>query len=875
MSETNIVPSYRGFLINRSWDDERPTDRSRAFATGDAADQKLDGRVVLSFWLVSEYGPLRVVFSGQQAVFFIPKSKLEKARQLLQDEFEYGEKPLPLNDFCHEPVLGFYFNEQRVLYRAREILRQHLIFPYESDIQPTDRFLMERFITGGMEIAGQPVQRAGFLEFKNPKVKVAAFTPVLRVCSLDIETSMVGDKLYSIAAVIERYTPAADSELASSTTGGTADNNVGARVVFMVGAAQAQGRDPANDGTQDYLCYCRNEREVFTRFLQWFQRHDPDIIIGWNVINFDLRFLQRKADALNLPFRLGRNGVRLDWRQSRNDDDHYTLSVPGRAVLDGIDTLKSATYNFESFSLESVANEVLNRGKLIHNVDNRGQEITELFLKDKPALAAYNLEDCQLVWDIFCKTQLIHFAVERARLTGLAIDRFGGSVASFDNRYLPLLHRQGYVAPNLPVEPEGVGSPGGYVMDSQPGLYRNVLVLDFKSLYPSIIRTFKIDPLARILADKALSADEEVALLWDRKETDSADREAYVPGFNGAAFVKSPSLLPDIIGELWLAREEAKQAKNAAMSQAIKILMNSFYGVLGTPGCRFFDHRLPSSITLRGHEILSRTKVLIEEQGHQVIYGDTDSVFVWLKGTELAEHEASDAAYLSATGSELSGRLNRWWTDYLRENYQLDSYLEIEFETSFSHFLMPTIRGSEKGSKKRYAGRIAEAADNTNDDGDSRLVFKGLEAVRTDWTELARNFQRELYRRVFYQESYEAYIRQTVQDIYRGTWDNQLIYRKRLRRRLDDYSKNIPPHVQAARIADRHRADQGLAPRYAKGGWIQYVITTQGPEPLDYCSSSLDYDFYVERQIEPIVDGIVHFLDSSYAEIAGKQMGLF
>ena len=186
---------------------------------------------------------------------------------------------------------------------------------------------------------------------------------------------------------------------------------------------------------------------------------------------------------------------------------------------------------------------------------------------------------------------------------------------------------------------------------------------------------------------------------------------------------------------LWQQRDAAKAAGDTPLSQAIKIIMNSFYGVLGTPGCRFFDARLASSITLRGHEILQRTRDHIEQAGHRVIYGDTDSVFVWIQSA------TTDEAGRPA-GRELQDMLNSWWTQQVREEFGLDSVLELEFETHFKRFLMPTVRGSDKGSKKRYAGVVAGR------DGD-QLVFKGLENVRTDWTRLAREFQEELYRRIF------------------------------------------------------------------------------------------------------------------------------
>ena len=137
------------------------------------------------------------------------------------------------------------------------------------------------------------------------------------------------------------------------------------------------------------------------------------------------------------------------------------------------------------------------------DVNNRLEEIKHNFLHDKPKLAAYNLEDCRLVDAIFQHTRMLNFLILRSQLTGLEFDRVGGMVAAFSNLYLPRLHRGGYIAPNLQGE-GGLSSPGGYVMDSRPGLYRNVLVLDFKSLYPSIIQTFKIDPMGMIegLADE-------------------------------------------------------------------------------------------------------------------------------------------------------------------------------------------------------------------------------------------------------------------------------------------------------------------------------------------------------------------------------------
>jgi DNA polymerase II len=284
--------------------------------------------------------------------------------------------------------------------------------------------------------------------------------------------------------------------------------------------------------------------------------------------------------------------------------------------------------------------------------------------------------------------------------------------------------------------------------------------------------------------------------------------------------------------------------------------MNSFYGVLGTPGCRFFDARLASSITRRGHQILNRTRDYIEAAGHRVIYGDTDSVFVWI-------HEAADDAQAIAAGRQLEQDLNSWWRDQVRREFDLESVLEVEFETHYKRFLMPTIRGSDKGSKKRYAGVVAGG------DGD-KLVFKGLENVRTDWTRLAREFQEELYRRIFMGEPFENYVKSLVNAVLAGECDPQLVYRKRLRRKLDEYQRNVPPHVQAARLCQ----ERGL-PEPTRGSWVEYVITTSGAEPAAAALASLDYQHYVDRQLEPVADGILGFVGSSFAALVDQQMDMF
>ncbi|MGK9419960.1 DNA polymerase II [Pseudomonas cedrina] len=764
----------------------------------------------VSFWLATDQGPRFIRLPVQTSVMFIPEAHRKPLDWLLKGERDIELRPLQLVDFHHRKVLGLYTRQHRQAMDVEKRLRAAGVDVYEGDVRPPERYMMERFITAPVWFGGTPDATGALLE---AQMKPAPeYRPPLKLVSLDIETTAQGD-LYSIAL-----------------------EGCGERQVYMLG--------PPNkaDAVDFKLDYCDTRAQLLECLNQWLALHDPDAIIGWNVVQFDLRVLHEHAQRLNVPLMLGRGEEPMAWREhgSRN---HYFAAAAGRLIIDGIEALRSATWSFESFSLENVAQTLLGEGKDISTPYQRMDEINRMFAEDKPALARYNLKDCELVTRIFEKTELLKFLLERASVTGLPADRNGGSVAAFTHLYLPLMHRQGFVAPNLGDKPPQA-SPGGFVMDSRPGLYESVLVLDYKSLYPSIIRSFLIDP---------------VGLIEGLKYPDDSDS---VEGFRGARFSRTRHCLPSIVARVSEGREVAKREHNAPLSQALKIIMNAFYGVLGSSGCRFFDTRLASSITLRGHQIMRQTRELVEAQGYEVIYGDTDSTFVWLGSA----HTQEDA---SRIGRALVQHVNDWWREHLRTAFGLQSALELQYETHFTRFLMPTIRGAEEGSKKRYAGLVVRS------DGSEEMVYKGLETVRSDWSPLARRFQQELYQRIFHRQPHQDYIRDYVARTLSGEFDELLIYRKRLRRRLDDYERNVPPHVRAARLADEYNDRLGRPRQYQRGGWISYVISVNGPEPLEVRQAPIDYDHYVTRQLQPVADAILPFVNDDFSTLVGGQMGLF
>jgi DNA polymerase-2 len=775
------------------------------------------GKCTFEFWVKSAQGTTQLLVEGEKAVFFVRTTDLPLVKELCQlNRINIEDKNLPLVSFQQEPMTALYASSLRNYQLLRKALRAQQIEIFEDDIKPVDRYLMERFIQGGIAYSGAHGRGAACLNFAKIKSFELETDIELSHLSIDIECDETG-YLYSIGlyGVDER-----EQEYK--------------KVLFNI-----EQVEKVSSVLPAYMEWCRGEKELLLRFCEEVQLYDPDLLIGWNFIKFDIRVLVKAAQRAKVELLLGRDGSALNFQDgSRDGEARYPdkAYVSGRVVLDGIEVMKNATYHFPSFSLNNVANEVLSESKLITGEDglNKLAEIKRQYKEEPVKLAEYNLQDCRLVSLIFIKEKLFEYLITRTKLTGLELDRVGGSVAAFTNLYLPHVHRSGWIAPNLVAPEDYVHSPGGFVMDSQPGIHNDVLVFDFKSLYPSIIRTFNVDPIG-LLEAKALP----------EKDT--------IEGFRGGRFNRSPSRLALILDKLWQAREKAKQDKNMVFSNAIKIIMNSFYGVLGSSGCRFYDTKLASSITMRGHWILNESKSWFESQGLNVIYGDTDSIFVSL---DNSNYDASSAQSLEV-------ELNQWWKDKLKREFQIDCKLEMEFETHFAPFFMPTIRGSESGSKKRYAG-IKVNQEN------KQLIFKGMESVRSDWTELAKRFQETLYAMVFDKEDCETFILNTIDSLKSGELDHQLIYKKKIRQPLSSYVKTTPPQIKAARLANSFLSTD----KYKKGTTIHYVITTNGPIAINTTKYKVDYQHYIEKQLLPIAESILSIYDYKALKVFNKQLPL-
>lgn len=711
--------------------------------------------------------------------------------------------PTSKRDFSGAPVSRVGVTIPSDVPALRDRLHADGIDTFEADVRFPVRYLIERGIKGACVIEGTgfPGADAGVgvsLIFDNPQLRPAQVKVEPRVLSFDIETD-----------------PKAERLLAISLYGTNLDE-----VLIVDGSGRTM---------PDKAICCVDEHAALTAFCERVREFDPDVFTGWNTIDFDFTVLQRIATRLRHPFILGRDAGEIRIRRAEGYFGSGQATIPGRLVLDGIDLLRGAFVRMEDYSLDAVAREVLGEGKAIEsNARDRLAEIIHNYRHNLPAFALYARTDARLAYDIVSKLDLIRLAFARSQLAGMTPDRVAASIASFDFVYLSELEKRDIVAPTVRSDDSRVfaAQHGGHVLEPVTGLHRNVWVFDFKSLYPNIIRTLNIDPLSYVAEPRA------------------GDDLISTPG---GAFRRVPAILPGLLDDLFPRREAAKRAGDAVAAQSIKILMNSFYGVLGTSACRFYNPALANSITGSGKEILLWSKRWFEEAGFRVLYGDTDSLFVG---------SGSSTAPPPQQGLQLAAELNEQLTRYIRERWGVLSRLELEFEKTYLRLLLPQARHSTRGASKRYAGLLQ-----TGDT--SHVEFVGMEVVRSDWTALAKQVQRELYQRLFTDQPVDVYLSDIVKAVREGALDNLLVYRKSLRKGAATYTATTPPHVAAARKSPQ-AVGMGLGRKV-----IEYVMTTGGPEPTDNIQHPADREHYVTKQVRPVAEPVLATLGLDFDTVIG------
>jgi DNA polymerase-2 len=744
-----------------------------------------EDRPVVQLFGRLESGPAFLVEDDRfRPYFFVPKQQ----EASLAAERDIRVEETALRDLRGREVVRVVARTPSAVPHIRDRLLENGCEVLEGDIRFVYRYLIDRGIRGGIAIEGpHEILEEGLLRFRNPQIHPSRSRPVLRMLSVDLETSPDARRIFSAALV------GCDVE-----------------EVHLVSKQPVEGARDHSD-----------ERLFLAGVMARIRELDPDILVGWNLVDFDLRVLANRCKSLRLACRLGRVEGEIRFQRETSFSRQSRAEVPGRVVLDGIPLVRDA-FRLEDYRLETAARALLGRGKRIDaELPDAAAEIERMYREDPAALVEYNLEDARLVHEILEREGLVELSIERSLLSGMQLDRVGASIASFDLIYIPELTRRGVVAPSVDQQRKTEMVRGGALLEPRPGLYANVAVFDFKSLYPSLIRTFNLDPLANARAD-----------------------DAAIVSPNGARFSRSEAILPEVIREFTHRRDRAKKSGDQKADQAIKIMMNALFGVLGAASCRFFNPEIANAITGFGQQTLHWTREAFEAEGVQVLYGDTDSVFVQLCGDESTEPE------------RLRSRVESRIAERIRGQYRVEPELELELEKIFERLLLPRVRGGRGGSKKRYAGWV-----------NGGLVIVGLESVRRDWPRIAHRLQEGMLERLFTDREVLPFVRQLVEGVRAGELDEELVYVKRIRKgSLDRYTATTPPHVRAARKLGG-----------AVGPVIRYVITRDGPEPVlpgRPVPSGIDRRHYLERVLRPVAEGILSEIGQSFDEALGAPRQL-
>lgn len=737
-------------------------------------------------------GAVELVFDDMPPVFFV-----DREETLPGIDVSFNQKALALRNFAGNPIDALYFRTQQDLQSAAERFRATGVPHFEADVRPHERFLMEKGIHTQARVRGEGYRNGPVTSFRNPMIKPSHHHPELVWASIDIETGAYNGQLYSIGAHI---------------SGRGRDE----QQVFMLA-------DRRQNDRQRKIAYFPSEPLLLQAFFKWFNKMDPDIIIGWHVIGFDLMFLENKCRDYNLELDITRSD-RMPLLIEKPGAGYFA-TLSGRVVIDGPSAMRAAGFTFPNYKLETVAQEVLQTGKLITaDGASKIEEINRQFREDKQALAKYNLEDCVLVTDIYRKTGLVDYMVARSRHSGVLLDQLGLPNAAFDHAYLPALHRKGYVAPNSP-DSGGQVMAGGLTIFEAPGDYHQVVQLHFVNLYPSLIRIFKTEPLAQI-----------------RQEVEPLTTPA------GFQFSSTEHILPAYLADLLTQRQQARDQGATQTLKALDMILANICRSLNHPGCRFFHRDLHQALGAACQWILDETRNLLADKGYQVVRVDDEDLFVALK--EEQYEDPTTAANLIAQ------HLNDYWREKLAAEYG-ESHLELEVKNTFSRFILPIANNDNERVKQRYAAFIA--------DGEGRLILYGLDAVLNQWTDLSKRFQREFFETYFRGRDLDGWLRDYNEQLKLGAFNHEMVYERRIRKALDEYSRTSPPpHIKAARLLGKASKS------------IRYVYTKRGPYPVELNPTDIDLDHYVNRQLTPVAATLLALSEQTLTDITEpKQMGLF
>jgi DNA polymerase I len=599
-----------------------------------------------------------------------------------------------------------------------------------------------------------------------------------------------------------------------------------------------------------------SEKEMLEEFVKILYEFDPDVVTGFNINNFDMPYVLERMRRNKLPSIFGR--CMHKHTMARKIMARFKVSMAGRVVVDSYEIVKK-DFSLVRYGLDFVAQSLLKQKK----EDVRHSDIEKLWLgshQDYEKLVSYARNDAVLALDLVLKLNLIDKYAALSKISGTLLQDTldSGETTRIENFLLREFNKLGYI---LPCKPEtgdverreaamGKDLKGGFVLEPDKKLHSFIAVFDFKSMYPSIIRTYNICPTTILKGVKMEGAIESPL------GTKFAPKEAR------AGII--PSILESLMDRRQVVRKSMKSAKDPykkrllnAEQYALKIMANAFYGHMGYARARIYDLDIANTITFTGRHTIQKTKDIIEkEMGYKVVYGDTDSVFVNVNEEDMER--------IRVLGDKISKHVSD----------QLPGFMELQFEKVFKRFLPLT--------KKRYmAWSFEPSAEGWNE----RIEMKGIETVRRDWCGLVSETTKNIIEIILKKDDPKAalkYFRGVVEDLLKRKIPiEKLVVTKSMTKMPRSYA-GMQPHIEL--VKKMQARSQAEVP--GVGDRIGYVIvkgmgllSKRAEDPIYVMEKGLEIDsqYYIENQLLPPLERIFGALGFSKSELLGngKQMFIF
>jgi len=632
-----------------------------------------------------------------------------------------------------------------------------------GDIQYHDRFIYDRDVAACIRVTGEPVDY-GYVSKITIKLEsfenIEPFDPGLKYLSFDIENSIEKQTIYTICTMTE-------------------EDGVFNTPEPIYG----------------------DEKDIIIRFAQLIDREDPDVITGYNIDNYDIRKIAERAAAVKLkdPQPWGR-----DHGQPRLFSERF-WRVKGRLIVDAWWAAKRELRPKQE-TLNAVSLQVLGEQKL--DVDPKHMD--EEWVQNRDKVVKYCIQDAALALKILLAVGTVRKGMDLAAVTKLPVEDVlvSGTSTLADSLLIRAADRNDIGVPmNGRRSNEGDAIEGGYVHTMNPGLYHWVVVLDFKSMYPSLI-------IANNICFTTLAKDGEIVAPSGARYLAPERRKGLLPTILSGLMAQRD----DIKKQMKAAKDDKERAYLNGLQAAVKVVMNTFYGVFASSFYRFTDKSIGASITAFARANITGIIKTLEDEGHPVIYGDTDSVFVLSPHPNLEESVAfgkAQAERFSKGGKTLE--------------------FEKLMEPLFSH-----------GKKKRYVGRIVWP------DKQEELLVRGYEIRRSDSFDLQSQMLTQLFEKILDEqnEAALALVKGTIQDTMEGKVDPAELVISRTCRGLEAYeSPDRMANVQAAKklIA--------LGYNFIPGMKVSWIVTDGDHTPQQvepYVSGAPftakpDYKYYAER----------------------------